>query len=235
MKCILIGGGEIGRGNTSYELQEIDKEIKNMTQKETPTLLFIGLASDHADSYYKKIKENYQALGCKTTYLKKTNLENNPSISRDKIKQADIIYIGGGDTIKLLEKVKKYDLEKDLKEAAKRNCIMVGISAGAILLSKKGYSDSYILRGESDKYQFIDGLGILDIKISPHYHETDEKTKQLEEALKMKKEVIYGIENKAALKVIDQDLSQISCFKKKVYQVTYDKKLKEKALTGGKR
>ena len=33
-KIVLIGGGNIGRGNTPYETKEIDEEIVKMTTKE---------------------------------------------------------------------------------------------------------------------------------------------------------------------------------------------------------
>ena len=31
-KMVLIGGGDIGRGNTAYETKEIDEEIVKMTK-----------------------------------------------------------------------------------------------------------------------------------------------------------------------------------------------------------
>ena len=47
-KCVLIGGGETGRGTTTYETKEIDEEVVKMTEKENPSFLFIGLASSHS-------------------------------------------------------------------------------------------------------------------------------------------------------------------------------------------
>ena len=111
-KYILIGGGEIGRGNTPYETKEIDEEIVKLSNKEHPNFLFIGLASSHSDSYYDQIKKIYKDLGCETVYLKKSNVINNPNIVENKINSADIIYIGGGDTIKLLNYVKDYHIDK---------------------------------------------------------------------------------------------------------------------------
>ena len=66
MKLVLIGGGDIGRADTKYETKEIDEEIVKLTNKERPNFLFIGLASNFADSYYKIIKDIYKKLGCET-------------------------------------------------------------------------------------------------------------------------------------------------------------------------
>ena len=154
-KLVLIGGGDIGRGNTSYETKEIDEEIVKLTGIAKPNLLFIGLASSFSDSYYDTIKKIYRDLGCECAYLKKKNIINNPDIVKEKINKANIIYIGGGDTVKLINDIKEYKIDELLLEAYNRGCVLAGISAGAILLSNSGYSDSYILRGESNKYEFM--------------------------------------------------------------------------------
>ncbi len=231
MKLMLIGGGEIGRANKPYETKEIDEEIVKMSGKENPKVLFIGLASSFADSYYDYVKNIYKNLGCTPVYLKKKNVTKNPDIVKNKINEADIIYIGGGDTIKLMDTVKEYHIDELLIEKSKTDCVIAGISAGAILLSKSGFSDSYILRGESDNYKFVDGLNIIDINICPHYHNDDKKEKDLIKELKKNNQEVYGIENCAALKIID---NKITCIKSKetanVYKCTYDNKLVEKSI-----
>ena len=160
-KLMLIGGGDTGRGNSTYETKEIDEEVVKMTEKDNPIFLFIGLASSHSDSYYDTMKKIYKELGCTTEYLKKKNILNNPDIVKDKINRADIIYICGGDTVKLINDIKEYEIDKLLKEAYDRGCVLAGISAGAIMLSNEGFSDSLILRGESDKHEFIKGFNFI--------------------------------------------------------------------------
>lgn len=206
-KMVLIGGGDIGRGNTAYETKEIDEEIVNMTNIDKPNFLFIGLASSFSDSYYDTIKKIYKNLGCETVYLKKKNIINNPDIVKDKISNADIIYIGGGDSIKLINEIKEYKLDILLKEAYKKGTILVGISAGAILLSKEGFSDSLILRNESNKHSFIEGINLNNLIISPHYNSSIEKTNELKEQIATRK--VYGLENCTALKIEDDKISII--------------------------
>lgn len=206
-KMILIGGGDIGRGNTAYETKEIDEEIVKMTNLEKPNFLFIGLASSFSDSYYDIIKKIYKNLGCETVYLKKKNIINNPDIVKDKISNADIIYIGGGDSIKLINEVKEYKLDILLKEAYEKGTVLVGISDGAILLSKEGFSDSLILRNESNKHRFIEGINLNDLVICPHYNSSIEKTNELKEQINTRK--VYGLENCTALKIEDNKKSII--------------------------
>lgn len=203
MKLVLIGGGEIGKGNTNYETKAIDQEIIKITNKENPIFLFIGFASSYSDSYYDVIKKIYQELGCKTTYLKKKNIINNRELSLKKIEEADIIYIGGGDTLKLLETTEEYNLKEIIDKQVKNNKVIVGISAGAIILSKSGYSDSYILRGEDTKYRFIKGYNYFKYSICPHYN-NEEKKKELNKDIKNNK--VYCLEDNTALIIEDDKL-----------------------------
>lgn len=220
MKLMLIGGGETGRGDKAYSTGAIDQEIVKMTEKEKPNFLFIGLASNFSDSYYDTMKVIYKDLGCDCAYLKKKNILNNPDIVKNKIKAADIIYIAGGDTIKLIHDLKEYDIVPLLEEAAQENTVLAGISAGAIMLSKEGYSDALKLRGESDKYDFLEGLHFVDITFSPHHSE--EKMKEMMGEIGNRK--VYSLENNTALKIIDNTYEVIrSVSDAKAYEITSQK------------
>ena len=199
MKLMLIGGGDNGHGNTSYETKEIDEEIVKMTNKENPIFLFIGLASNFSDSYYDVMKNIYQKLGCETLYLKKKNIVNNPNIAKEKIQKADIIYMSGGDTNKLVTTIKEYHLKQLLLEALNKNCVISGISAGAIAISKSGLSDYLILNNLSDKYAFIDGLIFLNLNICPH-SDKKERLTDLKELLKNTNQKVIALDNQTAIK-----------------------------------
>lgn len=203
MKLMLIGGGSNGHNNHPYETKEIDEKVVQMTNKKNPVFLFIGLASSFSDSYYDVMKEIYKKLGCKTTYLKKSNIINNPDIVEKKISEADIIYMSGGDTTKLINKLKEYHIDKLLFKAAERGCVLSGISAGAIAISKSGLSDYQITQNISNNYTFTEGLGILDIDICPHADDI-KRQEDLKTSLKNTKKKVLALENGTALKVEDE-------------------------------
>lgn len=203
MKLMLIGGGNTRAG--AWETKEIDIEAVKMTGKEKPNFLFVGIASQFADSYYDAMKAIYKELGCECQYLKKKNIINNRDIVENKIRNADIIYIGGGDTIKLMTELEEYNLKDLFIEAVNSNKVIVGISAGAIMLCSEGYSDSLKIRGESDKYDFIKGLGILPIVFSPHHSE--EKDNELNDEIGNR--TLYGLENGVALKIEDNNYTVV--------------------------
>lgn len=209
MKLVLIGGGDIGRNGTKYETKEIDEEIVKLSKKENPNFLFISLASNFGDSYYKVIKDIYRNLGCIPNKISNKTLTH-MEVVEEKINNADIIYVGGGDTVKLVNILKETGMDKMLEKAMNKGCVMAGISAGAILWCKYGLSDVEILNGISSNYVKIDGLGYLDYMFVPHFSSDPKKKEDLKEVLNMNQDIkALCLDNCTALKVMDDKLDII--------------------------
>ncbi len=226
MKLMLIGGGDIGRSNTKYETKEIDEKIVKLSNKENPNFLFIGLASNFSDSYYKVIKDIYKNLGCKTGKISNKTLTH-IEVVEEKIKNADIIYIGGGDTVKLVNILKENKIDKMLKEKLDTESVLVGISAGAISYLKSGLSDTEIINNISNNYVKVDGLGFIDYMFVPHFSSDSKKKKDLEKVLKNDKDSIaLCADNCAAIEIIDGHINVVkSDIKAKAYKAVYKDKL----------
>jgi len=88
----------------------------------------------------------------------------------EELKKADAVYMRGGDTLQLLNTLKKYTEFTDLIQTKK---VVAGSSAGAYVLVKFFFSNS--------KNDIYEGLGILPIKMICHYKE--EKHKNIVEKL----------------------------------------------------
>lgn len=226
MKLVLIGGGDIGRADTKYETKEIDEEIVKLTNKERPNFLFIGLASSFADSYYKVIKDIYKKLGCETGKISNKTLTHMEVVEK-KIKEADIIYIGGGNTVKLVNILKENGMDEMLKAAGKRGCVLSGISAGAITYCKYGLSDFEIMEGISNNYVKVDGLGFSNYMFVPHFSSDEKKKEGLEKVLKENNDIkALCVDNCCAVKIIDDDISIIkSKDDANAYEIIYDNKI----------
>lgn len=225
MKLMLIGGGDIGRADTKYETGTIDEEVVKMTNKEEPNFLFISLASSFGDSYYKIIKDIYKNLGCKTGKISNKTLSHMEVVEK-KIKEADIIYIGGGDTVKLVNILKETGMDKMLKESLDNNTVLAGVSAGAIAYLKYGLSDVEIMNNISNNYVKVDGLNFLDYMFVPHFSSDPKKKLDLENVLRKNNDIkAYCLDNCAALKIEDDKISVIkSKSDAKCYKASYSDK-----------
>jgi len=104
MKIVAIGGGEIGRPGYPIEIEEIDREIIRLSGKKHPKVLFIPTEAEIVDFTMRLLKSYGEKLGCKTDvlYLLKTK----PSLEqiREKILNSDIVYVGSGNTLRMLKR-----------------------------------------------------------------------------------------------------------------------------------
>lgn len=227
MKLVLIGGGSVGRANTKYETKEIDEEIVKLTDKKEPNFLFIGLADDFADSYYKVIKDIYKNLGCITGKITNKTLTH-MEVVQEKISKADIIYIGGGNTKKLVNVLKETKMDKMLRCALEKGSVLSGISAGAIACCKCGLSDVEIISKISNNYVVVDGLGFLDFMFVPHFSSDPKKKEDLNKVLGNYSKIrVMCLDDCTALKIVDKKIEIIkSDPSKNVFYVNDGKFLK---------
>ncbi len=213
MKIVAIGGGSIGRMGNEYELKSFDEEIVAFTGKASPRLVFIGLAlvaGESVDAYYDKIEENFTALGCRCEYLKESLLPDSDRI-KELIGSADIIYVGGGNTLRLINLFKRYGMVELLTAAMRRDCVMCGVSAGAICWHKFGNSDSRKFTSASTQLIKVTGLGYIDALYCPHYDTEPHRQPDLKRMMKSTPGVALAFDNCAALKIHDDNYEVLTC------------------------
>lgn len=183
-KIVAIGGGEIGHTKTSShgeyvsDTSVIDREILHLTGKKAPTLLFIPTASNDSKSYSQKIKKHFLKIGfasVDTLYLSDESLTEKQL--KETILSHDAIYVGGGNTLKLLKVWRKMDIDKMLNLALKKGIVLSGLSAGSICWFSKGVSSSKSYGDENKKYVQVTGLGFINAVHFPHFSE-DQSHKQ---------------------------------------------------------
>lgn len=125
------------------------------------------------------------------------------------IEGADVVWISGGDTLKQIEDMRKYNIIPALK---KREGITVGMSAGSINMAKKVVI-AKDLRENIPELTIYDGIGLVDINIEPHLDITDEEhMKEIYEASRFAR--IYGLYDEGFIKVADDSLEIYgTCYK----------------------
>lgn len=83
-----------------------------------------------------------------------------------ELKCYDAIFLMGGNPINQIEIINKINLKNIINKAK----VVIGVSAGAINLSKEAiYFNDY-----SKKVEMYDGLGLTDINVYPHFDITNE-------------------------------------------------------------
>jgi len=200
---VAIGGGEIGRPGYPVETTHIDKRIVELSGKNHPHLLFLPTASDDSKGYIDTVQEHFgKRLGC---IVQSLNLYDTPSYEamEDAIRNADIIYVGGGNTLKMMTKWRKLEVDKLLQQAGERGAVLAGLSAGAICWFSGGLSDSRSFTSESKSWDYITvrGLGIYNLVLCPHFDVEPQRKEALKHSLQGSRHRAIAIDNCVALEI----------------------------------
>ena len=167
-RIVAIAGGDLS------STRKLNVHTIRLTNKTNPNVLFIGTASHDAKGYIEAITKEFHLLGCKVKSLCLCAKDYEQQETNYLLSWADIIYVGGGDTISMMQIWKQYGFDKKLKKIYEKDlAVLTGISAGAICWFHCGHSDSESFHDE-DNWNFCWADGMLDIfpmAYCPHYNE----------------------------------------------------------------
>jgi dipeptidase E len=201
---VAIGGGDIRTRGTA----EIDREIIRLSGRKNPSVLFIPTASYDSARYWEHVKEYFgKFLNCSTDVLLLISGRLTNGQIRKKILSADIIYVGGGNTLYMMRLWRRHGVDKLLKQAYENGTVLAGISAGAICWFDSGHSDSMSFYNPRRwKYINVRGLGLVKGIHCPHYNSRTRgipRRKHFREMIRKVGGIGVAIENNCAIEFID--------------------------------
>ena len=191
-KIIAIGGG------TLLSTDSINKFIIKQYNKNSK-LLFIPTASNDSVEYINNIKNYFLKLNIQVDVLYLFNENISLDNIKNQINDADIIYVGGGNTLKMINKWKKFKINELLINAYNSNKIMCGISAGSICWFSHGNSDSRKFKNKKASLIRVSGLGIIKLLNCPHYSQEQDRKESLKKMTKKTKQVAIALDNNVAI------------------------------------
>jgi dipeptidase E len=201
---VAIGGGEIRTRGT----EAIDREIIRLSGKRNPKLLFIPTASSDSDRYWEHVQEYFgDFLKCRTDVLFLIKEQPSKEQIRKKILGADIVYVGGGNTLLMMRVWRRLGVDTLLKAAYQSGTVLSGISAGSICWFDSGHSDSMSFYNPRRwKYINVRGLGLIKGIHCPHYNSMTRgvpRRKHFREMIRKTGGIGIAIENNCAMVVVD--------------------------------
>ncbi|RZS92041.1 Type 1 glutamine amidotransferase-like domain-containing protein [Cuneatibacter caecimuris] len=172
-RIVAIAGGDL------LSTRQLNAYTIKLSNKRTPNVLFIGTASHDAEGYIESITKEYAFLGCNVKSLCLMTDSYSGHEIDTLLSWADIVYVGGGDTVFMMQTWKKFALDEKLKRIYEQDlAVLTGISAGAVCWFNCGYSDSESFQnGENWNYCWAnDMLDIFHMAYCPHYNEEGRDT-----------------------------------------------------------
>jgi dipeptidase E len=159
-KILLISNSTMyGRGY----LDHVEDEIRNFLGS-TQRVLFVPFALHDRDDYAANVRRRFAAMGSSVESAHETP---NPAKA---VAEADAIFIGGGNTFRLLKALQDLDLIEPIRDRVTSGAPYIGSSAGSNVAGPtiKTTKDMPIVQPRS-----FDSLGLVPFQISPHYLDPD--------------------------------------------------------------
>lgn len=169
---VSIGGGELRNKTTA----PIDGYIASLAKSRITDghrgyALFFPTASHDSNPYFNSFRKTYTSLfDMKSDVAILTKGLMTLEHVAEKINKADVIYVGGGDTLYLMQVWRETGVDKLVWDAYQRGAVLAGLSAGAICWFEDIYTDS-LVEGEYAPYR---GLGKIKGAATPHYNSRPE-------------------------------------------------------------
>ena len=155
-KIIAIGGG----GFTHQLDESLDKFVIDKSKKSKNKIGFLATASKDDENKINLFYKRYQNTKSELSHFNLTSATDGFS---EWILNKDIIYIGGGNTVFMLNIWKKNKLENIFKDAYEKGIILSWVSAGAVCWFDWILSDS-----AGPGYNPIRGINLISGSCTPH-------------------------------------------------------------------
>ena len=214
-KIIAIGGG----GFTHQLDQSLDQFVIDKLKRTNNKIGFLATASKDDE---KKISLFYKRFENTEFELSHFNLTSNTNGFSEWIMSKDLVYIGGGNTVFMLEIWKKNKLEHIFKDAYEKGTILSGISAGAVCWFDWILSDSV-----GPGFKPLRGINLISGSCTPHSSNI-ERINQFESDIKNNKlPQGIAIDDGVAVVFIDGKPSEVYSSRKNhtAYFLDKDKKI----------
>lgn len=194
----------------------IDKEIISLSGKKKPRLLFIPTASLDDAAYCEAIHNLYASLGCFVDMLLLYRDRPIQRAIKEKIINSDIIYVGGGNTLRMMKFWRQLHVDRYLNQARLGGAVLCGLSAGALCWFRQGSSDS---RRFADAQNLtlikVTGLHFFNALICPHYDVEKHRQPALKKMMRTTPGVAIALDNCAAIEIVDDQYRIITSARRK--------------------
>lgn len=159
-RLLLISNSTLyGSGYLDHAQEEIRDALGSIKG-----LLFVPYALHDRDAYTVQARKRFAAMGYALDSV------HEAEDKRNAIDSAEAIFIGGGNTFRLLHSLYQFDLLLPIRRRVEEGMLYIGSSAGAVVAAPtiKTTNDMPIVEPQS-----FDSFGLVDFQINAHYLDPD--------------------------------------------------------------
>ena len=147
----------------SAYLDHAEEEIRDVLGA-IKRVLFVPFALNDRDAYAAQARQRFEAMGYALDSVHETR------DAKAAVDSAEAIFIGGGNTFRLLDSLYQFDLLLPIRRRVEAGMLYLGSSAGAVVAAPtiKTTNDMPIVQPPS-----FNSLGLISFQINAHYLDPD--------------------------------------------------------------
>jgi dipeptidase E len=159
-RLLLVSNSTLhGSGYLDHAEEELREALGSIKR-----LLFVPYALHDRDAYAAQARKRFEAMGYALDSVHESEDKKNA------VDSAEAIFIGGGNTLRLLHSLYQSDLLLAIRRRVEEGMLYIGSSAGAVVAAPtiKTTNDMPIVEPQS-----FDSLGLISFQINAHYLDPD--------------------------------------------------------------
>lgn len=209
MKLCLYSGGNREQND------KLNRELLKLLPGKRVRITYIPSAGDEDRKYFTEFKEWYGFYGLRN--LKFFSLEEKWNESSVKeVLSSDAIYLSGGNTYHFLFWLKKRKFLTHLKDFVKSGGILIGLSAGSILMTPKidiAGIPPYDCDENKVGIKNLNALGLVRFEFFPHFFPSARLGKELLKYSQTTPSPVFGVEEGSGIIIWDESTSIIGPYR----------------------
>lgn len=153
-------------------LGDIEKQLKK-APAEIEVAYVITAGNLHPENQRSWIDDGREILKNRGCQVRDVDIEGKTEAEvAEEIKNADVIFVQGGNNFFLLEQMQKCNFEKLVKAALTKGVLYIGESAGSIVSCGDTYPHKYISTDKvgADSLENYHGMGLVNFLFKPHWN-----------------------------------------------------------------
>ena len=175
MKTLVL----VGAGEFTEAMVDVDKHLLSLTFKKTPMVAIVPTAAGLEEDFYKWIDKgvrHFEKLGAVAKGIPARKREDMDDFGFiETIKKADLVYFSGGHPGYLHKSLVDTRLWEVVLERYQDGAILVGCSAGAMVMGDLVLSNAPELLFGDEEASFDKALGLIPGVIIPHFDQISEQ------------------------------------------------------------
>jgi peptidase E len=163
---VALGGGGFSEDDNPL----LDDYILSLVPRPTPRVCFLATASFDSAHYIDRFMAAFSSRDCRPSHLRLLPIARGDP--RAALGDQDVIYVGGGHSVVMLQVWKRNGLDVLLRDAWNRGAVLCGISAGSMCWFQAGITG---VIDPPNLSPLPDCLGFLPGSHCPHYDRAERR------------------------------------------------------------